>query len=77
MILYQSQLPHIIYRTPPLLGADKLRYIAGVRLVVMAMSTNQKPTIYRNLYNNKDPIIEHEMYIGLAKTYRGYQYTCK
>ena len=33
----------------------KLRYIVGFRLVVMAISTNPKPTIYRNLYENMDP----------------------
>ena len=30
----------------------KLRYIVGFWLVEMAISTNQKPTIYRNLYEN-------------------------
>ena len=29
-----------------------LRYIVGFWLVEMAISTNQKPTIYRNLYDN-------------------------
>ena len=33
----------------------KLRYIAGFWLVEMAISTNQKPTIYRNLYENTGP----------------------
>ena len=33
----------------------KLRYIVGFWLVEMAISTNQKPTIYRNLYENTDP----------------------
>ena len=33
----------------------KLRYIVGFRLVEMAISTNQKPTIYRNLYENTGP----------------------
>ena len=28
----------------------KLRYIVGLGLVEMAISTNPKPTIYRNLY---------------------------
>ena len=35
----------------------KLRYIVGFWLVEMAISTNQKPTIYRNLHekeNNKE-----------------------
>ena len=30
----------------------KLRYIVGFWLVEMTISTNQKPTIYRNLYEN-------------------------
>ena len=34
----------------------KLRYIAGFWLVEMAISTNQKPTIYRNLYENTGPV---------------------
>ena len=33
----------------------KLRYIVGFWLVKMAISTNQKPTIYRNLYENTGP----------------------
>ena len=33
----------------------KLRYIAGFWLVEMVISTNQKPTIYRNLYENTGP----------------------
>ena len=33
----------------------KLRYIVGFWLVEMAISTNQKPTIYRNLYENMGP----------------------
>ena len=32
-----------------------LRYIVGFWLVEMAISTNQKPTIYRNLYENTSP----------------------
>ena len=39
----------------------KLRYIVGFRLVEMAISTNPKPTIYRNLYENKDT--GHAFYI--------------
>ena len=35
----------------------KLRYIVGFWLVEMAISTNQKPTIYRNLYENTGPDI--------------------
>ena len=33
----------------------KLRYIVGFWLVETAVSTNQKPTIYRNLYENTAP----------------------
>ena len=33
----------------------KLQYIVGFSLVEMAISTNQKPTIYRNLYENTAP----------------------
>ena len=32
----------------------KLRYIVGFWLVEMVISTNQKPMIYRNLYENTD-----------------------
>ena len=35
----------------------KLRYIVGFWLVEMAISTNQKPTIYRNLYENTAPAL--------------------
>ena len=35
----------------------KLRYIVGFRLVEMAISTNQKPTIYRNLDENTGPVL--------------------
>ena len=33
----------------------KLRYIVGFGLVEMAISTNPKPTIYRNLYEITGP----------------------
>ena len=33
----------------------KLRYIMGFGLVEMAILTNPKPTIYRNLYENTGP----------------------
>ena len=33
----------------------KLRYIVGFGLAEMAISTNPKPTIYRNLYENTGP----------------------
>ena len=32
-----------------------LRYTVGFGLVEMAISTNPKPTIYRNLYENMGP----------------------
>ena len=35
--------------------AYKLRYIVDFGLVEMAISTNRKPTIYRNLYENTGP----------------------
>ena len=38
--------------TPVSVFSYKLRYIVGFWLVEMAISTNQKPTIYRNLYEN-------------------------
>ena len=36
----------------------KLRYIVGFWLVEMAISTNQKPTIYRDWYENTAPGID-------------------
>ena len=41
----------------------KLRYIVGFRLVEMAISTNQKPTIYRNLYEITGPVMHYFDYI--------------
>ena len=38
----------------------KLRYIVGFWLVEMAISTNQKPAIYRNLYENTAPGPQHD-----------------
>ena len=38
----------------------KLRYIVGFWLVEMAISTNQKPTIYRNLYENTAPASDQD-----------------
>ena len=48
----------------------KLRYIVGFWLVEMAISTNQKPTIYRNLYENMgsgDQVVDEylKMYVLL------------
>ena len=42
---------HINLRTGPVFSY-RLRYIVGFGLVEMAISTNPKPTIYRNLYEN-------------------------
>ena len=42
------------YSTGPVFSY-KLRYIVGFWLVELAISTNQKPTIYRNLYENTAP----------------------
>ena len=44
--------------TPGPVFPYKLRYIVGFWLVEMAISTNQKPTIYRNLYENTGPGIK-------------------
>ena len=41
--------------SPGLVFSYKLRYIVGFWLVEMAISINQKPTIYRNLYENTSP----------------------
>ena len=38
----------------------KLRYIVGFWLVEMAISTNQNPTIYRNLYENTAPVLFYD-----------------
>ena len=40
----------------------KLRIIVGFWLVEMAISTNQKPTIYRNLYENTDPGLQQQQH---------------
>ena len=42
-------------KRPGAVFSYKLRYIVGFWLVEMSISTNQKPTIYRNLYENTDP----------------------
>ena len=41
---------------PGAIFSYKLRYIVGFWLVEMAISTNQNPTIYRNLYENTAPV---------------------
>ena len=42
----------LYYYTTRAVFSYKLRYIVGFGLVEMAISTNQKPMIYRNLYEN-------------------------
>ena len=42
------------YNSGPVLSY-KLWYKVGFGLVKMAISTNPKPTTYRNLYNNTGP----------------------
>ena len=41
-------------------------YIVGFWLVEMAISTNQKPTIYRNLYENTGPAEKYYGYRTVA-----------
>ena len=62
----------------------KLRYIVGFWLVEMAISTNQKPTIYRNLYENTAPDFStcaafdsHKQCRLLFKAKMKYLLTCK
>ena len=43
---------------PAAVFSYKLRYIVGFWLVEMAISTNQKLTIYRNLYENTGPVFQ-------------------
>ena len=43
----------VIYEKAP--GSNELQYIVGFGMVEMAISTNPKPTIYRNLYENTGP----------------------
>ena len=45
---------HVICGAAVRIFSYKLRYIVGFGLVEMAISTNQKPTIYI-LYENTDP----------------------
>ena len=59
--MYLPQYPIIAWKSeslPRYTGAVfsyKLRYNVGLGLVKMAISTNPKPTIYRNLYENTSP----------------------
>ena len=45
----------IAERAPGPVFSYKLRYIVSFLLVEMAISTNKKPTIYHNLYDDTDP----------------------
>ena len=56
--LKKGQWLHIESCTSGPVFSYKLRYIVGFWLVEMAISTNQKPTIYRNLYENTGPVID-------------------
>ena len=42
----------MLIQMPESVLSCKLRYIVGFGLVEMAISTNPKPTIYGNLYEN-------------------------
>ena len=55
-ILYYQQ-----WNTGPIFSY-KLRYIVGFWLVEMAITTNQKLTICRNLYDNTGPVIDTVYY---------------
>ena len=39
----------------------QLRYIAGFWLVEVAISTNPKSTLYRNLYDNKGSAVQSQV----------------
>ena len=45
-----------MHKVPGPVFSYKLLNIVGFWLVEMAISTNQKPTIYRNLYENTGPV---------------------
>ena len=56
MLLLMKTTPLCHYMSGPVFSY-KLRHIVGFWLVEMAISTNQKPTIYRNLYENTGPVL--------------------
>ena len=58
------QKEHVVIRNTGPVFSYKLRYIVGFWLVEMAISTNQKPTIYRNLYENTAPDV-YEYNLGI------------
>ena len=48
----------------------KLRYIVGFGLVEMDISTNPKPTMYRNLYEITDPVFPvHHAHVIMLTLY--------
>ena len=47
---------HVDDNHPGPVFSYKLRYNVGFWLVETAVSTNQKPTIYRNSYENMGPV---------------------
>ena len=49
LVIFYNTLPGAVF-------SYKLRYIVGFGLVEMVISTNPKPTIYRNLYENTAPV---------------------
>ena len=55
-----------LFETRPVFSY-KLRYIVGLGLVEMAISTNPKPTIYRNLYGNTGPAVYRASPLGAGK----------
>ena len=65
-------LPIIFYESGAVFSY-KLRYIVGFWLVEMAISTNQKLTIYRNLYENTGP--EHLRSLCSTNPFVVYMYT--
>ena len=60
-----------IHYSPGIVFSYKLRYIVVFGLVEMTISTNPKPTIYRNLYDNMNPgvIFPKQLTYKLASKY--------
>ena len=54
-IYNDEESPGEVYNISWWIFSYKLRYIVGLGLVEMTISTNQKSTIYRNLHENTDP----------------------
>ena len=72
-VLCQSkgQLPHAFGTTAPVFSY-MLRYIVGLRLVEMAISTNLKPAMYRNMSENTCPGIASVVSVPKSRTCRFY-----